>query len=182
MWYETSISTTWKQAKEAIGPIFNHNWIWFAVYSPLPPNPIASIGHPCIFLFEIPTACNVPNRMRFTEVPISTKALLMGIWFMDAARYRALLWSKYPTSMFSSLNVISFTSCKRALSSVAFDVKHSIPAPKAMLTKAFVAILHSFTVSPNWSNRFLNLELFYKVVITAASKASLSSSSSPRSA
>ena len=61
-------------------------------------------------------------------------------------------------------------------------VKHSIPSLEAMLTKAFVAIFRSFTVSPNWSNKFLNLEPFCKVVIAAASRADLSSLSSPRSA
>ena len=86
MWYETSIFTTWKLAKEAIGPTFNYNWMWPALYSLLPPNPITSIRHPYIFLFEILATCNVPNEMRFTEAPVSTKALLMGIWFMKAAR------------------------------------------------------------------------------------------------
>ena len=61
-------------------------------------------------------------------------------------------------------------------------VKHSIPAPKAMLTRASIAIVYSFAVSTNWLNKFLNLKLFYKVVITAVGKARLSSSSFPRSA
>ena len=85
MWYETSVFTTWKLAKETIGPTFNHNWMWPAVYSLLPPNPITSIGHPCIFLSEIPAACNMSSGMRFMEVTVSTKALLMGIWFMEGS-------------------------------------------------------------------------------------------------
>ena len=90
--------------------------------------------------------------------------------------------SVYPTSISSSLKVISLYSCKRALSSVTSAIKHSIPTPEAMLTRAPVAILHSFTMSPNLSNKFLNLELFYKVVIATASRAGLSSSSSLGSA
>ena len=69
-----------------MGPTFNHSWMWPAVYLPLPPNLVTSIGHPWIFLSEIPAACKVLNEMRFTEAPVSTKALLMGIWFMDAAK------------------------------------------------------------------------------------------------
>ena len=85
MLYETSVFITWKLAKETIGPTFNHNWMWPAVYSLLHPNPITSIGHPCIFLSEIPVACNMSSGMRFTEVTVSTKALLMGIWFMEGS-------------------------------------------------------------------------------------------------
>ena len=61
-------------------------------------------------------------------------------------------------------------------------VIHSIPALEVMLIKASTAIFRSFSVRPNWSNKFLNLELFCKVVISAAGKAEFSSSSSPRSA
>ena len=63
---------------------------------------------------------------------------------------------------------------------MTFADKHSIPAPEAMLTKASVAIFHSFVISPNWSNKILNLELFYKVVIVAASRAGFSSLSPSR--
>ena len=61
-------------------------------------------------------------------------------------------------------------------------VKHSIPTPEAMLTRAFVAIFRSFVASPNWLKKFLNLELFCKVVIVAAGRAGFSSSTSPGSA
>ena len=83
--------------------------------------------------------------------------------------------------MSSSLNVISVDSCKRALSYGIFADKHSTPAPEAMLTRHSVAIFLSFVVSPSWSNKFLNLELYCKVVMAAASKAGFSSSSSPGS-
>ena len=83
--------------------------------------------------------------------------------------------------MSSSLNVISVDSCKRALSSEISADKHSIPASEAMLTKASVAIFLSFVVSPNWSNKFLNLELYYKGVMATAGRAGFSSSSSPGS-
>ena len=55
-----------------------------------------------------------------------------GLW-------RCLIWFEYPISMFSSLKMISFVSCKKALSALASADKHSTPAPKAMLTRAFVA-------------------------------------------
>ena len=83
--------------------------------------------------------------------------------------------------MSSSLNVISVDSCKKALSSGISADKHSTPALEVMLTKASVAIFLSFFVSSSWSNKFLNLELCYKVVMAAAGKAGFSSSSSPRS-
>ena len=60
--------------------------------------------------------------------------------------------------------------------------KHSIPALEAMLTRASVAIFLFFTVSPIWSNKFLNLELYCKLVIAAVSRAGFSSTSSPGSA
>ena len=95
--------------------------------------------------------------------------------------------------MFSSLKVISFVSYKRALSALISTDKHSTLAfeamltraslaPEAMLIRAFVAILCSFAVSSNWSNKFLNLELSCNVVIATTGRAGLSSSSSPRSA
>ena len=164
-----------------MGPTFSHSWTWPTVYSPLPPNPVTSIRHPWIFLSEIPTACKVLNRMRFTKASVSTKALFMGIWFMEAAKNKGLLWSWYPTSMSSSLNVIFVDSYKRALSFGISTDKHSTPAPEAMLTRASVAILLSFIVSPNWSNKFLNLELCCKVVMAVAGRAEFSSSSSSRS-
>ena len=83
--------------------------------------------------------------------------------------------------MSSSLNVIFVDSCKRALSSGISVDKHSTPALEVMLTRASVAIFLSFVVSPNWSNKFLNLELCYKVVMATAGRAGFSSSSSPRS-
>ena len=83
--------------------------------------------------------------------------------------------------MSSSLNVISVDSCKRALSSGISADKHSIPASEAMLTRGFVAIFLSFVVRPSWSNKFLNLELYCKVVMAVVGKARFSSSSSPRS-
>ena len=89
------------------------------------------------------------------------------------------MWSGYPTSISSSLKVISVDSCKRALSSVISANKHSTPAPEAILTKAFVAIFLSFAVSPSWSNKFLNLELCYKVVMATACRVEFSSLSSP---
>ena len=78
--------------------------------------------------------------------------------------------------------MISHDSCRRDLSPVTSAVRHSIPTLKAMLTRASVAIVRSIAMSPNWSNKFLNLELFYKVVIATASKVGLSSLYSPRSA
>ena len=84
--------------------------------------------------------------------------------------------------MSSSLNVIFVDSCKRALSSGIYADTHSTPTLKAMLTRASMAIFLSFVVSPNWSNKFLNLELYCKVVIAATGKAGFSSSSSLESA
>ena len=80
-----------------------------------------------------------------------------------------------------SLNVIFVDSCKRALSSGISANEHSTPVPEAMLTRASVAIFLSFVVSPNWSNKFLNLELYYKMVMAATGKAGFSSSFSPGS-
>ena len=165
-----------------MGLTFSHNWMWLAVYSPLPPNLVTSIGHPWIFLSKILAACRVLNGMRFTEAPVSTKVFFMGIWFMEAAKYKVLLWSGYPTSISSSLNVIYVDSCKRALSSRISADKYSTLAPEAMLTRASVAILLSFIVSLSWSNKFLNLELCYKMVMIAVGRAGFSSSSSPGSA
>ena len=51
-----------------------------------------------------------------------------------------------------------------------------------MLTNASIAIFISFAVSPSWSNKFLNLELYCKVVMATAGKVGFSSSSSPGSA
>ena len=68
-----------------------------------------------------------------------------------------MIWVPYFIS--SLLNVIYVDSCRRALSSGIFTNRHSTPAPEVMLTKASVAIFLSFAVSPNWSNRFLNLAL-----------------------
>ena len=84
--------------------------------------------------------------------------------------------------MSSSLNVIFVDSCKRTLSSRISANKHSTLAPETMLTRASVAIFLSFVVSPSWSNKLLNLELYCKVVMAAAGRAGFSSSSSPRSA
>ena len=78
--------------------------------------------------------------------------------------------------------MISIDSYKRALSSGIFADKHSTPAPEVMLTRASVAIFLSFAVSPNWSNKFLNLELRCKVVIAAVGRNGFSSSSSLGSA
>ena len=75
--------------------------------------------------------------------------------------------------------MISFASYKRALSFMAFAVKHFIPASEAIFTIASVTIIRSFIVSPNWSNKFLNLEIFCKVVIAVAGRAGLLTSSSP---
>ena len=80
------VFTTWKRAKKAIGPTFNHNCIWPAVYSLLPLNPVTSIGHPWILLFGIPVACSILSGMRFIEALVSTTALLMEIWFMEATK------------------------------------------------------------------------------------------------
>ena len=101
---------------------------------------------------------------------------------MDAARSRGLLWSRYPTSISLSLKVISVDSCKRALSSGISTAKHSTPTLELMLTNASVTIFLSFAVSPSWSNKFLNLELCYKVVMAVVGNVGFSSSSSPRSA
>ena len=79
--------------------------------------------------------------------------------------------------MSSSLNVISVDSYKRALSFGVSADKHSTPATKAMLTRASVAIFLSFVVRPSWSNTFLNLALYCKVVMATAGKAGFSSSS-----
>ena len=81
--------------------------------------------------------------------------------------------------MSSSLKVISLVSCRKALSVRASAVRHSTPTPEAMLTKASVAILHLFAVSSKLSNKFLNQELFYRVVMVAAGSDVLSSLSSP---
>ena len=81
--------------------------------------------------------------------------------------------------MSSSLKVISLVSCRKALSVRAFTVRHSTLAPEAMLTKSSVAILHLFAVSSKLSNKFLNHELFYRVVMVAAGSDVLSSLSSP---
>ena len=78
--------------------------------------------------------------------------------------------------------MISVDSCKRVLSSGISTIKHYTPALEAILIRDFIAIFLSFAMSPNWSNKFLNLELHYKVVIAVASKAGFSSSSSPGSA
>ena len=78
--------------------------------------------------------------------------------------------------------MILVDSCKRALSSRIFADKHSTLAPEAMLTRASVAIFLSFAVSPNWLNKFLNLELRCKVVIVAAGRVGFSSLSSRGSA
>ena len=61
-------------------------------------------------------------------------------------------------------------------------VKYFIPALEEMLTRASMAIFHSFAINPSWSNKFLNLELFYKVVIAAVGRVGFSYSSSPGSA
>ena len=84
--------------------------------------------------------------------------------------------------MSSLLIVISLVSCKKALLALVFATRHSTPAPEPMPTRASMAILRLLTVSLSWSNKFLNLELFCKMVMAAAGKADLSSSSSPRSA
>ena len=78
--------------------------------------------------------------------------------------------------------MISLDSCKRALSSLTSANKHYILALEEMLTRASVAIFLSFIASPNWSNKFLNLELCCKVVIAGVGRARFSSSSSPGSA
>ena len=101
---------------------------------------------------------------------------------MDAAKLRGLLWLEYPISISSLLKVISVDSYKRTLSSMTSTDKHSTPTLEAMLTKASMAIFLSFVVSPNWSNKSLNLELYCKVVIVAAGRAGFSSSSSLGSA
>ena len=54
-------------------------------------------------------------------------------------KYRSLLWSKYPTSISSSLKMISFVSGRKALSVRASVVRHSTSTLEAMLTKASVA-------------------------------------------
>ena len=54
-------------------------------------------------------------------------------------------------------------------------VRHSTPAPEVMLSKAFVAILRLFAISSNWSNKFLNRELFCRVVMAVADSDGLSS-------
>lgn len=84
--------------------------------------------------------------------------------------------------MSSSLIVISLVSCKKTLLVRASAVRHSTPTLEAILTKAFMAIFRSIAVSFNWSNKFLNCELFYKVVMVAASNDGLSSLSSLESA
>ena len=91
------------------------------------------------------------------------------------------MWSEYPSSISSSLKVISLVSRRKSLSALAFVARHSTLVLEAMLTKASVAILHSFTVSFSWSNKFFNRELFCKVVMVTAGRADLSSLSFPES-
>ena len=86
---------------------------------------------------------------------------------------------EYPTSMSLSLKVILLVSCRKALLALVSTTRHSTLAPKAMLIKASMTILRSFTVNSNWSNKFLNWELLYKVVMAVAGEASLYSLSSP---
>ena len=74
--------------------------------------------------------------------------------------------------------MISLVSCRKALLALTSAAKHSLPAPEAMFTRTSVAILCSLAVSSSWSNRFLNLEHLCKVVMAAAGKVGLSSSSS----
>ena len=98
---------------------------------------------------------------------------------MEAAKKRGLLWSGYSTPMSLLLKVISLVSCRKA-SVQASAIRHSIPASKTILTKASVAILRLFAMSSNWSNKFLNKELFCKVVMAVIGSDGLSSLSSPK--
>ena len=142
------------------------------MYLPFPLNPVTFMGYPWILFSNIPIAYSVLSGIRFIEVPVSTRDLLTGIWFMEAAKWRGLLWYEYPTSMSLLLKAISLVSCRKTLSIQA----------SAILTKASVSILRSFAVSSNWSNKFLNQELLCKVMMAVASSGSLSSSSSLKSA
>jgi len=49
--------------------------------------------------------------------------------------------------MSSLLKVILLVYCRKALSALVSTAKHSTPALEAMLTRAFVAILHSLAIS-----------------------------------
>ena len=120
--------------------------------------------------------------MRFTKAPISTKALFYGDLIYGCCQVKGppVVWVSHFHILISK--VILVNSCKRALSSGIFVDKHSIPALEAMLIKTSVAIFLSFAMSPNWSNKFLNLDLYCKVVMAATGRVGFSSSSSPRSA
>ena len=56
--------------------------------------------------------------------------------------------------MSSSLKMISFVSCRKALSVQAFVVRHSTPAPEAMLTKASMAKDGNFCSTHRYLARF----------------------------
>lgn len=83
--------------------------------------------------------------------------------------------------MSSLLKVISLVFYRKALSVQTFAVRHSTLALEAMITKNSVAILCLFSMSSNWSNKFLNQELFYKVIMALIGSDGLFSSSSPES-
>lgn len=143
----------WNRANVAIRPTFCQSCMYPAMYSPFPPNPITSIGYPWILFSNIPVACNVLSGIRFTKAPVSTRALLWeyDLWKLPS---RGILWFKYPTSMSSSLKIISLLSCRKALLVRASAVRHSFPTPKTMHIKASVAILHLFVVSSNCLTKF----------------------------
>ena len=103
----------WKWVRAAVGPTFNHRCLYPTVYSPVPLNPVTSMGNPKILFSGISATSEALTSIKFTNTLVSTKAFLMRIWFIVATKWGGLLWFRFLTSMSSSVKVILLVSSRK---------------------------------------------------------------------
>lgn len=77
-----------------------------SVDSQCSPNPQIFVGDGMILLREMPAASKMLTRIRLSEDPVSTRALLPWTSLMLADKYKGLVWSMYSACMSSFVNEV----------------------------------------------------------------------------
>ena len=152
-WYEMGESITWNLVRKTMGPTLRTSCMLLIVCSWIPVKLETSIGAPTILLSGILAALSVLGGTRLSDALVSTSALLMWTSLIWAATYNGLLWLGCFTSISSSMKVMALVVFRKARLAWASAVRQCVPKLAAMDTKASVAILLDFFLSPNWLNK-----------------------------
>ena len=147
------------------GLTFSTSWMCQMVCLHPPPDPVISIGNPCIFLWEIPIVTKVRNGTTLRDEPVSTRALLTWTSFIIVKTYIDLLWSGYWTSMSSSVKLTALVVSRKAWLAWASTVKQWDPDKDAMPTMASIVAVLASGVSPNWLNSERSVGLLCSVLM-----------------